>query len=430
VGNSTLVNRLVGKRLAIEHPEPGVTRDRQAYDVDWDRTSFSIVDTGGWEPKAKGLTAKVVAQAAEAARRADLILFIGDATTGITADDLAVARSLRRSPVPVIVVVNKVDTAALESEATTFERLGLGTPMVVSALHGRASGDVLSAVAQRVRAMGRKPRKKQAFPRVAIVGRPNVGKSSLFNKLVGEERTIVHDTPGTTRDAVDLTADVGGSTYTFVDTAGMRRRAKQASGPEYYGLVRSLRALDECDVAVLVIDAEQGPTEQDQKIAERIVESGRAAVVVLNKWDLVDDETREALERDVADRLRFLSWAPIVRTSALTKRGVSKVMPAVDRSLASWGTRIPTAELNAWLREALPGIPMHRPRGPDVKVRYVTQARVKPPEVVFFTTGQIVESSRRALERRFRERFGLDGTPVRIIIRPRAPRSETKKRGG
>jgi GTP-binding protein len=429
VGKSTLVNRLVGKRLAIEHPTPGVTRDRQGYEVEWNRVAFTLVDTGGWEPRAKGLTAKVVAQAAQAARAADLILFVGDASTGITEDDTAVARSLRRAKTPVVVVVNKVDGAALEGEAARFERLGLGSAHPVSALHGRGSGDVLDLIASHLRKLrpSAGTRAEEAVPRIAIVGRPNVGKSSLFNRLAGEERTIVDETPGTTRDAVDTIAEVGGTRYRFVDTAGMRRKVRRASGPEYYGLVRSLRALDEADAAVVVVDASEGPTEQDQKIAERVAESGRAAVIALNKWDLLDGEGRDRVERDVADRLRFLSWAPLVRTSARTARGVAKLMPAVETALASWRRRVPTAELNAWLRDAVAGVPLHRPRGPDVKVRYATQARVAPPELVLFTTGPISEGARRAFERRFRERFDLAGSPLRVVVRAREPRSAKKK---
>jgi GTPase len=430
VGKSTLVNRVLGRRVAIEHPEPGVTRDRQGYDVDWDGTSFTIVDTGGWEPKAKGLTAKVVAQAAEAARRADLIVFVGDATTGMTDDDLAVARTLRRSAAPIVTVVNKVDTSALEADAARFERLGLGPALPVSALHGRASGEVLDAIVARLRAMeptGRSPRSGAPEPRIAIVGRPNVGKSSLFNRLVGEERTIVDPTPGTTRDAVDVVAAVGERRYRFVDTAGMRRKVKQSQGPEYYGLVRSLRALDEADAAIVVVDASEGPTEQDQKIAERVASSGRAAILVLNKWDLLDEEARERVEQATKDELGFIAWAPLVRTSASTRRGVNRVMPAVDRALESWSMRIPTAQINAWLRDALPGIPLHRARGGDVKVKYATQARTQPPELVLFTNGRISDGAKRALERRFRERFGLEGSPLRVVVRAREPRYAGKR---
>jgi GTPase len=425
VGKSTLVNRLVGKRMAIEHPEPGVTRDTQGYEVEWRRLAFTIVDTGGWEPRAKGLTAKVVAQADYAARAADLVVFVGDATTGVTADDVAVARKLRRAGIPVIVAVNKVDGPDAELEAASFERVGLGSPHPVSALHGRASGDLLDEIVRRLRETvprveDGEPRAHE--PRIAIVGRPNAGKSSLFNRLVGHERTIVDETPGTTRDAVDVVADVGGRRYRFVDTAGMRRKVAHATGPEYYGLVRSLRALDEADAAILVIDAAEGPTEQDHKIAERVASSGRAAVLVLNKWDRVGEEERDGVEAAVAERLRFVAWAPLVRTSALTGRGIGRIMPAVDRVLEAWNLRVSTSELNAWLRDAVVGVPLHRGRGRDVRIKYVTQARTRPPELVFFTTGPLSDTAKRTLERRFRERFRLVGTPIRIVARAREPR--------
>lgn len=423
VGKSTLVNRLIGKRLAIEHAQPGVTRDTQGYEVEWRRRPFTLVDTGGWEPRAKGLTAKVVAQADRAARTADLVVLVGDATTGVTEDDLAVARKLRRAGVPVLVAVNKVDGPAAEPDVAGFERLGLGSPHPVSALHGRASGDLLDAIVSRlVEPPDHIAEHAQAEPRIAIVGRPNAGKSSLFNRLVGQERTIVDETPGTTRDAVDVVADVDGRRYRFVDTAGMRRKAGHASGPEYYGLVRSLRALDDADAAILIIDAAQGVTEQDQKIAERIVSAGRAAVIALNKWDLVDDEVRDDVEAAVADRLRFVAWAPIVRTSARTGRGVRRIIPAVEAALAAWNLRVPTSALNAWLREAVAGVPLHRGRGRDIKIKYVTQARTQPPEIVFFTTGPLSDTAKRTLERRFRHYFRLVGTPIRIVARAREPR--------
>jgi GTP-binding protein len=268
---------------------------------------------------------------------------------------------------------------------------------------------------------GRRAPDDQA-PRIAIVGRPNAGKSSLFNRLVGEDRAIVHETPGTTRDAVDTVATVDGRAYRFVDTAGMRRKVRRASGPEYYGLVRSLRALDDSDAAILVVDAAQGPTEQDQKIAERIAEAGRAAVIALNKWDLVEDSERTDMERDVRQALRFVSWAPLVRTSALTGRGLNRVMPAVGHALESWNRRVTTAELNAWLRTALAGVPLHRAHGSDIKVKYATQARTRPPELVLFTTGPLSDTAKRTLERRFRKRFPLEGSPLRIVSRAREPR--------
>lgn len=417
VGKSTLVNRLLGRREAIEHPEPGVTRDRQAYEVEWSGTRFSIVDTGGWEPRAKGLAAKVLAQAERAAREANIILFVVDAETGITNDDLAVARGLRRASVPVLVVANKVDSAKREREIDALTRLGLGEPIPVSALHGRGAGDLLDIVATQMRDVERGP-VDQPEVSVAIVGRPNAGKSSLFNRLVGDERSIVHDVAGTTRDTVDTIADLEGASYRFIDTAGMRRRARDAKGPEYYGLVRSMRAIDEADVVLIVIDAKQGPTEQDQKIAARVAESGRAAVVVLNKWDLVDADEADEIAEATREMLRFVPWAELLRTSALTKRGVSKVPAAIERARASWEQRVPTSALNAWLRDATDLIPLGSTvRARPTRIRYVTQVATKPPSFVFFASGSITAPALRALERRLRERFGFDGTPIRLSVR-------------
>ncbi|MGZ4144273.1 MAG: ribosome biogenesis GTPase Der [Actinomycetota bacterium] len=416
VGKSTLVNRLLGRREAIEHPEPGVTRDRQTYEVEWGGVRFAIVDTGGWEPHAKGLAAKVLAQAERAAREAQLILFVVDGQTGITNDDLAVARGLRRSKVPVLVVANKTDSRAQERELESLRRLGLGEPIPVSALHGRGSGDLLDIVIEHMRS--REGKAERADTAVAIVGRPNVGKSSLFNRLADDERSIVHDVPGTTRDTVDTIAEIGGRRYRFIDTAGMRRRAREASGPEYYGLVRSLRAIDEADLALIVIDASEGATEQDQKIASRVADAGRAAVIVLNKWDLVDAERADDVAADTRDMLRFVPWAPIVRTSALTKRGVAKIPSALEAARMSWEKRIPTAPLNAWLRDATELVPLgSTARARPTRIRYITQAGTRPPTFVLFASGTITAPALRALERRLRERFGFEGTPIRFTVR-------------
>ncbi|MGZ4212400.1 MAG: ribosome biogenesis GTPase Der [Actinomycetota bacterium] len=416
VGKSTLVNRLLGRREAIEHPEPGVTRDRQTYEVEWGGVRFAIVDTGGWEPHAKGLAAKVLAQAERAAREAQLILFVVDGQTGITNDDLAVTRGLRRSKVPVLVVANKTDSRAQERELESLRRLGLGEPIPVSALHGRGSGDLLDIVIEHMRS--REGKAERADTAVAIVGRPNVGKSSLFNRLADDERSIVHDVPGTTRDTVDTIAEIGGRRYRFIDTAGMRRRAREASGPEYYGLVRSLRAIDEADLALIVIDASEGATEQDQKIASRVADAGRAAVIVLNKWDLVDAERADDVAADTRDMLRFVPWAPIVRTSALTKRGVAKIPSALEAARMSWEKRIPTAPLNAWLRDATELVPLgSTARARPTRIRYITQAGTRPPTFVLFASGTITAPALRALERRLRERFGFEGTPIRFTVR-------------
>lgn len=425
VGKSTLVNRLLGHRAAIEHPDPGVTRDRQGYDVDWGGSSFTVIDTGGWEPRARGLTAKVAAQAARAARDADLIVFVVDAQVGITNDDLAVARILRRAEIPVLVAANKVDSAAQEADAASLERLGFGAPFPVSALHGRGSGDLMDAVAALLE-RHRVASAVAATPdqvRVAIAGRPNVGKSSLLNRLCGDERAIVDETPGTTRDAVDTVVEIDGRRIRFVDTAGIRKRARQAQGAEYYGLVRSLRAIDDADVVLHVIDAADGPGEQDQKIARHVVDAGRALVLLLNKWDLIGGpEAGVALEDDVRDRLGFVSWAPLVRVSAQTGRGIRRVPAAIERARGAWETRIPTAALNTWLRRAAERVPSGGRGARPIRLGYATQAGIRPPEIVLFATGQPSAGALRGLERRLRERFGFEGTPIRFAVRRRAPR--------
>jgi GTP-binding protein len=306
----------------------------------------------------------------------------------------------------------------------TFERLGLGPVLPVSALHGRASGDLLDVIVAHLKDVELAQADDEVAEeiRVAIAGRPNVGKSSLFNRIAGDERSIVDPTPGTTRDAVDEIVESDGVRFRFVDTAGIRRKVKHASGPEYYGLVRSLRAVDEADVVILVIDASEGPTEQDQKIAQRISDAGRAALIVLNKWDLVDSDQREFLERDVGDTLKFVAWAPILRTSALTGRGLDKLLPAVKQVRESWDHRVPTAQLNAWLREVEDRIPLGGKGPRPTRLRYATMARTRPPEVVLFSTGSVSDQAVRALERRLRERFGFEGTPIRIVVRQRARR--------
>jgi len=418
VGKSTLVNRLVGRRAAIEHPEPGVTRDRQAYEVEWTGRRFGLVDTGGWEPRAKGLAAKVLAQAERAAHEADLILMVVDAQTGAVEDDLVVARKLRRADVPVLLVANKVDSAAHEAELGALERLGLGPALPVSASHGRGSGDLLDVIIANIPEPSGEAAIGPEELAIAIVGRPNVGKSSLFNRLVGADRSIVHDMPGTTRDTVDVVATMGDRVYRFIDTAGMRRRAKGAQGPEYYGLVRSLRAIDAAHVVVHLIDANEGPTDQDQRIAKRIVEAGRAGIVVVNKWDLVPGEAADDVAAWVRDQMRFISWSSLIRTSALTGRGVKRILPAIEGAHASWEQRVPTAALNTWLRETLEHVPLGQTRrARPTKIRYVTQSGVRPPTFVFFASGQVTASGLRGLENRLRARFGFEGTPLRLHVR-------------
>ena len=424
VGKSTLVNRILGRRAAITQELPGVTRDQVTYQADWAGRRFELVDTGGWEPKATGLQASVVAQAERAMADADLVLLVVDATVGVTEEDAAVAARLRRGRVPVILVANKVDSAAAEPQVAGLWSLGLGEPLPVSSLHGRGAGDLLDAVVERLGTATAAADEPQV-PALAIVGRPNVGKSSLLNRLAGQDLAIVDPTPGTTRDTVDSIVERAGRSYRLVDTAGMRRSFQQAEGADYFAFVRSLEAVDRADVALLVLEAPLGVAEQDQKVAVRAVEAGCGLVLLANKWDLMDDEARHQFGVDLERKLYFVDWAPMLRVSARTGRGVEKVWGLVDGVLAERSRRIPTAALNQWLERATERTPPPPVRGRPVKVRYATQARVDPPEVVLFTSGQLSPSYRRYLEKDLRRTFGFEGTPVRLVVRVR-----TRERAG
>jgi GTPase len=424
VGKSTLVNRILGRRAAITQEMPGVTRDRVTYQADWAGRRFALIDTGGWEPKATGLQASVVAQAERAMADADLILLVVDATVGVAEEDAAVAARLRRGRVPVILVANKVDSAAADPQVADLWSLGLGEPLPVSSLHGRGSGDLLDAVVERLGTAAAAADEPQV-PALAIVGRPNVGKSSLLNRLAGQDLAIVDPTPGTTRDIVDSIVERAGRSYRLVDTAGMRRSFQQAEGADYFAFVRSLEAVDRADVALLVLEAPLGVAEQDQKVAVRAVEAGCGLVLLANKWDLMDDEARRQFGVDLERKLYFVDWAPMLRVSARTGRGVEKIWGLVDRVLAERSRRIPTAALNQWLERATERTPPPPVRGRPVKVRYATQARVEPPEVVLFTSGQLTPSYRRYLEKDLRRTFGFEGTPVRLVVRVR-----TRERAG
>jgi GTPase len=430
VGKSTLVNRFAGRRDAIVEERPGVTRDRTSHDVQWRGRTFTVLDTGGWMPgwaRAAALDSAVSAHAERATSDADLVLFVVDATVGITEEDAAAAEWLRRLGVPVLLVANKVDdlspTSALTSELTELNALGLGEPHPVSALHGRGSGDLLDEVYDRLREGGAFERPTEPdddIPGVALIGRPNVGKSSIFNRLLGEERTIVDERPGTTRDAVDTVVELpDGRAYRFVDTAGLRRHARRGDATEYYATLRTARALDRAAVALLVIDASEPIGEQEQRLARQIIDAGRALVVVLNKWDLVDEERREWIDRERDRLLKFIDWAPLVRTAAKTGRGINRLLPAVDAALVEWQRRIPTASLNDWLPGVVEASPPPMRRGRPVRVRYVTQVAVGPPTFRFFTTGEVPASYLRYLERRLREDFGFEGTPLAVAIRVR-----------
>jgi GTP-binding protein len=356
---------------------------------------------------------------------ADLLLFVVDATVGVTEEDAAVAARLRRGEVPVLLVANKVDSEAVEAQVGDLWSLGLGEPIPVSALHGRGSGDLLDAIVERL-GVAQVTVEEPPAPALAIVGRPNVGKSSLLNRLAGAELAIVDPTPGTTRDAVDSTVERDGRRYRLVDTAGMRRSIQRAEGADYFAFVRSLEAVDRADVALLVLEAPAGVAEQDQKVAVRAAEAGCGLVLVANKWDLMDEEARHRFDLDLQRKLYFVDWAPLLRTSARTGRGVEKVWGLVDGVLAERSRRIPTAAINQWLGQATERTPPPPVRGRTVKVRYATQARVAPPELVLFATGQLTPSYRRYLEKDLRRTFGFQGTPLRLLVRVRARERSTR----
>ncbi|HET8583049.1 MAG TPA: ribosome biogenesis GTPase Der [Jatrophihabitans sp.] len=422
VGKSTLVNRILGRREAVVQDVPGVTRDRVAYDALWNGRRFTLVDTGGWEPDARGLQATVSAQAERAVATADVVLFVVDGRTGATDTDLVVARTLRRSKRPVVLAVTKVDDERLEPDAAELWSLGLGEPHPVSGLHGRGSGDLLDAVLASLPDAPADVDVEGGPRRVALVGRPNVGKSSLLNRLSGEDRAVVDAVAGTTIDPVDSLLELGGDVWRFVDTAGLRRKVRQASGMEYYASLRTAAAIEAAEVAVVLLDASERLSEQDQRVIGEVIEAGRALVLAFNKWDLVDDDRREQLEKEVARDLARVAWAPRVNVSARTGRAVDKLAGALRTSLASWDTRIPTGRLNSWLTEVVAATPPPARGGRAPRVLFATQADTRPPRFVLFTTGFLEAGYRRFLERRLREDFDFTGTPVEISVRVREKR--------
>ena len=444
VGKSTLVNRLAGGREAIVEERPGVTRDRTVHDAEWRGRRLAVVDSGGWTPgwgeASDPLAAAVTAQAELAAETADLVLFVMDVSVGVTEEDAAVAGWLRRGQAPVLLVANKADAAGagrgmLQAALAELHGLGLGEPEPLSALHGTGSGDLLDRVIDALEdrgAFGRTDPEEAGIPGVALLGRPNVGKSSLFNQLVGSERAIVDERPGTTRDAVDTVVTLtDGRRYRFVDTAGMRRRARVRRGgdaTEYFSTVRTVKALEAAAVVLLVVDAADVIGEQEQRLARQVLDAGRGVVLVLNKWDLVDDEDRRLRERELERLLHFLPDAPLLRTSATTGRGVAKLADRIDAVLTEWRRRVSTSRLNDWLSEAVAASPPPLAAGGrSIRLRYATQVAVAPPTVRVFATGPVEDSYVRYLERSMREAFGFAGTPIDIAVRVR-PRWEERQR--
>lgn len=423
VGKSTLVNRILGRREAVVEDKPGVTRDRVSYPAEWSGRRFTLVDTGGWEVDVAGIDARVAEQAEVAVALADAVVFVVDATVGTTDTDEQVVRLLRRSGKPVVLCANKVDGPAAEADAAALWSLGLGEPFPVSALHGRGTGDLLDAILD---ALPEKSAHGVVIPdgprRVALVGRPNVGKSSMLNKLVGAERVVVDDTAGTTRDPVDELVELGGKPWVFVDTAGIRRRVHQTSGADFYASLRTQAAIEKAEVAIVLIDASDPMTEQDVRVVQEVIDAGRALVVAYNKWDLMDEDRRPYLEREIEQELVQVQWAPRVNVSARTGWHADRLVPALERSLESWDKRISTGRLNAFLGELVAAHPHPLRGGKQPRILFATQVSTRPPRFVIFTTGFLDPGYRRYIERRLRETFGFEGTPISIGVRVREKR--------
>ena len=416
VGKSTLVNRMIGRREAIVEDTPGVTRDRVKYEAEWNGRRFFLIDTGGWEVKPEGISEKITAGAEAAIAEADLVMFVIDAQVGALDEDESLVNLLRKSGKKVLLVANKIDNAEDESDGYALWNLGLGEPRFVSALHGRGSGDLLDLLIQQMPEVGTQ-QVDDGFRRVALVGRPNVGKSSLLNILAGSARSLVDDAEGTTRDAVDELIEFGGSTWRFIDTAGIRRRAHQASGTDYYASLRTQIALERAEVALVIFDASQILTEQDIRIVSMADEAGKAIVVVMNKWDLVDEERQLVLDKEIERQLERYPWAQRVNLSAKTGWHRDRLAPALRTALTSWEKRIPTAKLNAFLGELVGANPPPVRSGKQPKIKFATQAGTCPPKFVIFATGFLENAYRRFIERRLREDFGFIGTPVEVAVK-------------
>lgn len=419
VGKSTLVNRIIGRREAVVEDVPGVTRDRISYEGLWNGRRFMVQDTGGWEQDAKGLHRSIAQQAEIAMNTADVIVLVGDGTVGITSGDETVAKTLRRSATPVILAVNKVDSEKAELEAAEFWGLGLDEPFALSAAHGRGTGDLLDKIVATLPDRAKAADTAEGTPRrVALVGKPNVGKSSLLNKLVGEERSVVDNVAGTTVDPVDSLVELGGKVWRFVDTAGLRRKVNQAFGHEYYASLRTKGAIEAAEIVILMLDASEPVTEQDLRVISMAADAGRAVVIAFNKWDLVDEDRRYMLDKEIDREMsKILTWAHRVNISAQTGRAVQKLVPAMETSLHSWDKRIPTGVLNSWLKDVIAATPPPMRGGRLPRIRFATQATTRPPTFVLFSSGFIEAGYRRFLERKLRETFGFDGSPVRINVR-------------
>ena len=416
VGKSTLVNRIIGRREAIVEDTPGVTRDRVKYEAEWNGRRFLLIDTGGWEVKPEGISEKITAGSEIAIAESDVVIFVVDAQVGALDEDEALLQLLRRSGKTVVLVANKVDGNAEETQAHALWNLGLGEPQFVSALHGRGAGDLMDLLIKTLPEVGSEPM-DDGYRRIALVGRPNVGKSSLLNALAGEDRVLVDDVAGTTRDPVDELIIFGGSTWRFIDTAGIRRRSHQDSGTDYYASLRTANALARAEVAVVVFDASEPLTEQDIRIVTMAEEAGRALVLVMNKWDLVDEDRQQQLTKEMDRQLERYPWAQRVNISAKTGWHRDRLAPALRTSLASWERRVPTSKLNAFLGALISATPPPVRGGKQPKIRFATQAAIMPPKFVIFASDWVEASYRRFIERRLREEFGFDGSPVEVSLK-------------
>ena len=418
VGKSTLINRFLGRREAIVEDVPGVTRDRVRYECEWNSREFILMDTGGWESHPDGISVGVSAGAEIAIDEADVILFVVDAQVGAQSEDEAMVDALRKSRKKVFLVANKVDSPKEESDAHSLWNLGLGEPHFVTALHGKGSADLLDLVVSSLPEVG-SAIVKDNHRKVALIGRPNVGKSSLLNAIAGEQLSLVDDVAGTTRDPVDSLIEFGGSTWRFVDTAGIKKRANQASGSDYYSILRTQVALERAEVVALVLDASEPMTEQDLKIISMVEDAGKALVLVMNKWDLVDEDRRLQLDKELDRHLTHITWAQRVNVAAKTGWHRDRLAPALRTALASWETRVPTGKLNSFLGALIGATPPPVRGGKQPKVYYATQAGIAPPKFVVFTNDWIEPPYRRFIERKLREEFGFEGSPVQVSVKVR-----------